>query len=168
MPDDLTAAGEAGRLGTVIGRQTEIGRLIQILGRRTKTNPLLIGEPGVGKTTIVKGLVQRMLEGQVPAPLLDRRLLMLDGGSLVVGSMYRKLLEEIISSGAILFVDEVHILIGSARSSMDGANFLKAALCWRRTTTYRCHDAGGVSQILRERDSAGVAFPDNPGQRALD
>ncbi len=135
---DLTAAAEEGKLDPVIGRQTEIERMIQILSRRTKNNPALIGEPGVGKTAIVEGLAQRIIEGNVPEPLLNRRLLMLDVGSLVAGTMYRgqfeerlkKVIEEIIQSGAILFIDEVHMLVGAgaAGSSVDAANILKPAL----------------------------------------
>ena len=135
---DLTAAAEEGKLDPVIGRQNEIERMIQILSRRTKNNPALIGEPGVGKTAIVEGLAQRIIEGNVPEPLLNRRLLMLDVGSLVAGTMYRgqfeerlkKVIEEIIQSGAILFIDEVHMLVGAgaAGSSVDAANILKPAL----------------------------------------
>jgi ATP-dependent Clp protease ATP-binding subunit ClpC len=135
---DLTAAAEEGRLDPVIGRQNEIERMIQILSRRTKNNPALIGEPGVGKTAIVEGLAQRIVEGNVPESLLNKRLLMLDVGSLVAGTMYRgqfeerlkKVIEEIITSGSILFIDEVHMLVGAgaAGSSVDAANILKPAL----------------------------------------
>jgi ATP-dependent Clp protease ATP-binding subunit ClpC len=135
---DLTAAAEEGRLDPVVGRHTEIERMIQILSRRTKNNPALIGEPGVGKTAIVEGLAQRIVEGNVPESLLNKRLLMLDVGSLVAGTMYRgqfeerlkKVIEEIIQSGAILFIDEVHMLVGAgaAGSSVDAANILKPAL----------------------------------------
>ncbi|RIK43572.1 MAG: NDP-hexose 4-ketoreductase [Chloroflexi bacterium] len=135
---DLTAAAEEGKLDPVIGRHTEIERMIQILSRRTKNNPALIGEPGVGKTAIVEGLAQRIIEGNVPESLLNKRLLMLDVGSLVAGTMYRgqfeerlkKVIEEIIQSGSILFIDEVHMLVGAgaAGSSVDAANILKPAL----------------------------------------
>ncbi len=135
---DLTAAAEEGKLDPVIGRKNEIERLIQILSRRTKNNPALIGEPGVGKTAIVEGLAQRIIEGDVPEPLLNKRLLMLDVGSLVAGTMYRgqfeerlkKVIEEIINSSALLFIDEVHMLVGAgaAGSSVDAANILKPAL----------------------------------------
>ena len=135
---DLTAAAEEGKLDPVIGRQTEIERMIQILSRRTKNNPALIGEPGVGKTAIVEGLAQRIIEGNVPEPLLNRRLVMLDVGGLVAGTMYRgqfeerlkKVIEEIVQSGAILFIDEVHMLVGAgaAGSSVDAANILKPSL----------------------------------------
>jgi ATP-dependent Clp protease ATP-binding subunit ClpC len=135
---DMTAAAEEGKLDPVIGRQGEIERVIQILSRRTKNNPALIGEPGVGKTAIVEGLAQRIIDGDVPEPLLNKRLLMLDVGSLVAGTMYRgqfeerlkKVIEEVISSGSILFIDEVHMLVGAgaAGSSVDAANILKPAL----------------------------------------
>ncbi len=138
LATDLTALAEQGKLDPVIGRQIEIERVIQILARRTKNNPALIGEPGVGKTAIVEGLAQRIIEGDVPAPLLDRRLLQLDVGSLVAGTMYRgqfeerlkRVIDELKSSDAILFIDEVHMLVGagSAGSSVDAANILKPAL----------------------------------------
>ncbi len=138
MATDLTALAEEKKLDPVIGRQTEIERVIQILARRTKNNPALIGEPGVGKTAIVEGLAQRIIEGDVPAPLLDKRLLQLDVGSLVAGTMYRgqfeerlkRVIDELKSSQAILFIDEFHMLVGagSAGSSVDAANILKPAL----------------------------------------
>ena len=138
LATDLTTLAEEHKLDPVIGRQTEIERVIQILARRTKNNPALIGEPGVGKTAIVEGLAQRIIEGDVPAPLLDKRLLQLDVGSLVAGTMYRgqfeerlkRVIDELKSSEAILFIDEVHMLVGagSAGSSVDAANILKPAL----------------------------------------
>jgi ATP-dependent Clp protease ATP-binding subunit ClpC len=138
LATDLTSLAEENKLDPVIGRQMEIERVIQILARRTKNNPALIGEPGVGKTAIVEGLAQRIIEGDVPAPLLDKRLLQLDVGSLVAGTMYRgqfeerlkRVIDELKSSDAILFIDEVHMLVGagSAGSSVDAANILKPAL----------------------------------------
>jgi len=135
---DLTAAAEEGKLDPVIGRQTEIERVIQILSRRTKNNPALIGEPGVGKTAIIEGLAQRIVSGDAPEPLLDKRVLQLDVGSLVAGTMYRgqfeerlkRVIEEIKNSNSILFIDEVHMLVGAgaAGSSVDAANILKPAL----------------------------------------
>ncbi len=135
---DLTQQAEENKLDPVIGREKEIERLIQILSRRTKNNPALIGEPGVGKTAIVEGLAQRIIAGDAPETLLDKRVLMLDVGSLVAGTMYRgqfeerlkKVIEEIKDSGAILFIDEVHMLVGagSAGSAVDAANILKPAL----------------------------------------
>jgi len=138
LATDLTTWAEEGKLDPVIGRQMEIERVIQILARRTKNNPALTGEPGVGKTAIVEGLAQRIIEADVPAPLLDKRVLQLDVGSLVAGTMYRgqfeerlkRVIQELKSSDAILFIDEVHMLVGagSAGSAMDAANILKPAL----------------------------------------
>ncbi len=138
LATDLTTLAEEKKLDPVIGRQTEIERVIQILARRTKNNPALIGEPGVGKTAIVEGLAQRIVEGDVPAPLMKKRVLQLDVGSLVAGTMYRgqfeerlkRVIDELKKSGAILFIDEVHMLVGagSAGSSVDAANILKPAL----------------------------------------
>lgn len=135
---DLTTLAEQHKLDPVIGRRQEIERVVQILARRTKNNPALIGEPGVGKTAIVEGLAQRIVSGEVPEPLLNRRLLQFDIGSLVAGTMYRgqfeerlkKVLDELKDSDCILFIDEVHMLVGagSAGSSMDAANILKPAL----------------------------------------
>ena len=138
LATDLTSLAEENKLDPVIGRQMEIERVIQVLARRTKNNPSLIGEPGVGKTAIVEGLAQRIIEGDVPAPLLGKRVLQLDVGSLVAGTMYRgqfeerlkRVIDELKSSGAILFIDEVHMLVGAgaAGSSVDAANILKPAL----------------------------------------
>jgi len=138
LATDLTGLAEETKLDPVIGRQMEIERVIQILARRTKNNPALIGEPGVGKTAIVEGLAQRIIEGEVPVPLLEKRVLQLDVGSLVAGTMYRgqfeerlkRVIDELKSSGAILFIDEVHMLVGAgaAGSSVDAANILKPAL----------------------------------------
>lgn len=160
---DLTAQAEAGKLDPVIGRQAEIERVIQILSRRTKNNPALIGEPGVGKTAIVEGLAQRIVNRQAPDTLLGKRVVMLDVGSLVAGTMYRgqfeerlkRVIEEIKESGAILFIDELHMLVGagSAGSSVDAANILKPALargelqCIGATTLdeYRKHIEGDAA-----------------------
>ncbi|MDO9087154.1 MAG: ATP-dependent Clp protease ATP-binding subunit [Anaerolineaceae bacterium] len=138
LATDLTVLAEENKLDPVIGRQKEIERVIQILARRTKNNPALIGQPGVGKTAIVEGLAQRIVDGDVPAPLLGKKVLQLDVGSLVAGTMYRgqfeerlkRVIEELKASEAILFIDEVHMLVGagSAGSSVDAANILKPAL----------------------------------------
>ena len=138
LATDLTTLAEEGRLDPVIGRQTEIERVIQILARRTKNNPALIGEPGVGKTAIVEGLAQRITDGDVPAPLLGKRVLKLDVGSLVAGTMYRgqfeerlkRIIDELKQTKSILFIDEFHMLVGagSAGSAVDAANILKPAL----------------------------------------
>jgi ATP-dependent Clp protease ATP-binding subunit ClpC len=135
---DLTTQAEEGRLDPVIGRRTEIERVIQILSRRTKNNPALIGEAGVGKTAIVEGLAQRIASGEVPTQLRDKRVYMLDVGSLVAGTIYRgqfeermkRVIDEIKGTAAVLFVDELHMLVGAgaAGSSVDAANLLKPAL----------------------------------------
>jgi ATP-dependent Clp protease ATP-binding subunit ClpC len=138
LATDLTALAQEGKLDPVVGRETEIERVIQVLSRRRKNNPALIGEPGVGKTAIVEGLAQRIVNGETPKPLLNKRVLQLDVGSLVAGTMYRgqfeerlkRVIEELKSSDSILFIDEVHMLVGagSAGSSVDAANILKPAL----------------------------------------
>jgi ATP-dependent Clp protease ATP-binding subunit ClpC len=138
LATDLTALAQEGKLDPVVGREMEIERVIQVLSRRRKNNPALIGEPGVGKTAIVEGLAQRIVNGETPKPLLNKRVLQLDVGSLVAGTMYRgqfeerlkRVIEELKSSDSILFIDEVHMLVGagSAGSSVDAANILKPAL----------------------------------------
>ncbi len=138
LATDLTAKAAAGKLDPVVGRKTEIERVIQILARRTKNNPALIGEPGVGKTAIVEGLAQAVVDGNVPAQLLNKRVLQLDVGSLVAGTMYRgqfeerlkRVIDELKSTQAILFIDEIHMLVGagSGGSAVDAANILKPAL----------------------------------------
>lgn len=138
LATDLTKLAESNKLDPVIGRHSEVERLIQILARRTKNNPALIGEPGVGKTAIVEGLAQRIVSGEVPELLFSKRVLQLDVGSIVAGTMYRgqfeermkRIIDEIKQSGAILFIDEAHMLVGagSAGSSVDAANILKPAL----------------------------------------
>ncbi len=136
---DLTAMARAGRLDPVIGRQKEIERVIQILSRRTKNNPVLIGEPGVGKTAIVEALAQSIVKGEVPQTLQGKRLVTLDMGSLVAGTKYRgefeerlkKVIEEIKTSGnCILFVDELHTMVGAgaAEGAVDAASILKPSL----------------------------------------
>src|SRR5215475_11234697 len=137
---DLTQAARDGKLDPVIGRDEEIRRTIQVLSRRTKNNPVLIGEPGVGKTAIVEGLALRILNGDVPESLKDKRLLSLDLGALIAGAKYRgefeerlkAVLQEVISTegSIILFIDEMHTLIGAGKAdgAMDASNLLKPAL----------------------------------------
>jgi len=136
---NLTQLASEAKLDPVVGRQNEIERVIQILGRRTKNNPVLIGEPGVGKTAIAEGLAQRIQQGDIPDILEDKRVLTLDIGLLVAGTKYRgefeerlkKIMEEIKSAGnVILVIDEVHTLIGAgaAEGAIDAANILKPAL----------------------------------------
>jgi ATP-dependent Clp protease ATP-binding subunit ClpB len=137
---DLTEAAESGTLDPVIGRDDEIRRVIQVLSRRTKNNPVLIGEPGVGKTAIVEGLAQRIIDGDVPDTLKDRRMIALDIGALLAGSKYRGEFEERLKAvlkeiqesrgQVILFMDELHTIVGAgaAEGAVDAANLLKPML----------------------------------------
>ena len=137
---DLTQAARDGKIDPVIGRDEEIRRTIQVLSRRTKNNPVLIGEPGVGKTAIVEGLAKRIVEGDVPESLHDKKLLALDMGALIAGAKYRGEFEERLKAvlnevtaaegGIILFIDEMHTLVGAGKAdgAMDASNLLKPAL----------------------------------------
>ncbi len=136
---DLTALAKDGKLDPVVGRESEIQRVIQIISRRTKNNPCLIGEPGVGKTAVVEGLAQRIVSGNVPFTIQDKRVLVLDLSGMVAGSKYRgefeerikKVIAEVIASGnVLLFLDELHTLIGAggAEGAIDASNILKPSL----------------------------------------
>ena len=138
--NDLTLAAEEGKLDPVIGRDDEVRRVIQVLSRRTKNNPVLIGEPGVGKTAIVEGLAQRIVSGDIPDSLRDRRVIALDIGALIAGAKYRgefedrlkAVLKEVADGQGriILFLDELHTIVGAgaAEGAVDAANLLKPML----------------------------------------
>ena len=137
---DLTTLAERGKLDPVIGRDEEVRRVIQVLARRTKNNPVLIGEPGVGKTAIVEGLAQRIIRGDVPEGLKDKRIVALDMGALIAGAKYRgefeerlkAVLKEIVDAQGriVLFIDELHTVVGAGASegSLDASNMLKPML----------------------------------------
>lgn len=137
---DLTEAAREGKLDPVIGRDEEIRRTIQILSRRTKNNPILLGEPGVGKTAIAEGLAQRIVNGDVPDPLKNRQLVSLDMGALIAGAKFRGEFEERLKAvlkevqdaqgQIVLFIDEIHTVVGAGASegSMDASNLLKPLL----------------------------------------
>src|SRR5438093_1983717 len=162
---DLTDAARRGKLDPVIGRDEEIRRVIQVLSRRTKNNPVLIGEPGVGKTAIVEGLAQRIVAGDVPEGLKDKRLVALDIGAMVAGSKYRgefedrlkAVLKEITESAGqiICFIDELHTLVGAgaAEGAVDAANMLKPELA---RGELRCVGATTLDEYRKyiEKDAA--------------
>jgi ATP-dependent Clp protease ATP-binding subunit ClpB len=162
---DLTAAAEKGSLDPVIGRDEEVRRIIQVLSRRTKNNPVLIGEPGVGKTAIVEGLAQRIIQGDVPETLKNKRVVALDMGALIAGAKYRgefedrlkAVLKEVTDAqGAIiLFIDEMHTLVGAgaAEGAVDASNMLKPALA---RGELRCVGATTIKEYRKhiEKDAA--------------
>src|SRR5919202_5708674 len=163
MGMDLTAAARANKLDPCIGREKELERVIQILSRRTKNNPALVGEPGVGKTAIVEGLAQRIIQGDVPDSIKSKRVVTLDMGSLVAGTKYRgqfeerlkRVIDEIKEARCILFIDEFHTLIGAggAEGTLDAANILKPALARGELQTIGATTLDEFRQYI-ERDAA--------------
>ncbi|HFJ5523128.1 TPA: ATP-dependent Clp protease ATP-binding subunit [Enterococcus faecium] len=161
---DLTKLAKENKLGPVVGRSREVKRLIQILSRRTKNNPVLVGEPGVGKTAIAEGLAQKIILGEVPEDMQEKRLMMLDMGSLVAGTKYRgefedrmkKVIDEIYNDGqVILFIDELHTLIGAggAEGAIDASNILKPALARGELQTIGATTLDEYQKYI-EKDSA--------------
>lgn len=161
---DLTQLAKEGKLDPVVGRSREVKRLIQILSRRTKNNPVLVGEPGVGKTAIAEGLAQKIILGEVPEEMQEKRLMMLDMGSLVAGTKYRgefedrmkKVIDEIYNDGqVILFIDELHTLIGAggAEGAIDASNILKPALARGELQTIGATTLDEYQKYI-EKDSA--------------
>ena len=161
---DLTKAAREERLDPIVGREKEVRRLTQILSRRTKNNPILVGEPGVGKTAIAEGFAQKIIAGEVPGNLMNKRLMALDMGSLVAGTKYRgefeermkKVIEEIYEDGeVILFVDELHTLIGAggAEGAIDASNILKPALARGELQTIGATTADEYQKYI-EKDAA--------------
>ena len=176
---NLTEAAREGKLDPVIGREQEIERVMQILSRRTKNNPVLIGEPGVGKTTIVEGLAEDIVKGNVPETLKDKQIYTLDLGALVAGSRYRgdfeerlkKVLKEIRTRGDIvLFIDEIHTLVGAgaAEGAIDAASILEAdspvASC--RPSVRRRSTSPQVPREGRRRWSAASSRSRSPSRRS--
>ena len=183
--DDLTA--RAAKLDPVIGRDEEIRRTIRVLCRRTKNNPVLIGEPGVGKTAIVEGLAQRIVKGDVPAPLRSTKLIALDMASLVAGAKYRGEFEERLKSvlaevkaanegetgRIVLFIDELHTVVGAGATgeggSMDAANLLKPMLARGEVRSPRLRREGRRHSLLRrdgrERERRDGAWSGEKGRR---
>ena len=174
---DLTESARKGKLDPVIGREDEIRRVMQVLSRRTKNNPVLIGEPGVGKTAIVEGLAQRIVKGDVPDQLKNKRLVAIDLGSMVAGTKFRgefedrlkAVLREIVESAGeiICFIDELHTLVGAggAEGAIDASNMLKPALA---RGDLRCIGATTLNEYKKggEGRRPGPPLPDRAGGRA--
>ena len=160
----MTQSAREKRLDPLVGREIEVERLIQILSRRTKNNPVLVGEPGVGKTAIAEGLAQRIIESNVPKDMQNKRVMMLDMGAVVAGTKYRgefedrmkKLVDEIYHDGeVILFIDELHTLIGAggAEGAIDASNILKPALARGELQTIGATTLDEYQKYI-EKDSA--------------
>ena len=166
---DMTRAAAEDRLDPVIGRETEIERLAQILSRRKKNNPVLIGEPGVGKSAIVEGLALRIIHRQVPRVLFGKRVVSLDMASIVAGTKYRGEFEERIKNildelaknpDVILFIDEIHTIVGIYGCRQ----YAQAGFGSRRDPVHRCHDTGRIPQKHRKGRSTRTSLPESHGR----
>jgi ATP-dependent Clp protease ATP-binding subunit ClpC len=175
---NMTDMAREGKLDPTIGRSKEIDRCIQILSRRKKNNPVLIGEPGVGKTAIVEGFASKIVEGNVPALLRDKEIVTLDLASVVAGTKYRGQFEERLKQimaeirenpDVILFIDELHTIVGAggAEGAIDASNMLKPASEPGRDPVRGRHHHGRVPQVHREGRRPGTPLPARDGQSAL-
>ena len=175
---DLTGEARDGKLDPAAGRDREIRRVLTVLGRRQKNNPVLIGEPGVGKTAIVEGIARRVVEGNVPANLRNVRIVSLSMGGVVAGAMFRGQFEERIKQileevrqeqNIILFIDELHTVVGAgaAEGAVGASDLLKPALARGEIRVHRRDHARRVSQAHREGCGVGAALPAGDGQRAV-
>jgi len=168
---DLTALARQGKLDPVIGRDEEIRRVIKVLARRTKNNPVLIGEPGVGKTAIVEGLAQRMVAGDIPTSLAEKKLLQLDLSAMLAGAKYRGEFEERMKAVIkeiteaegryVIFIDEMHTIVGAgaAEGAVDAGNIVEAAARAGRAQGRGGHHVGRISQTHREGSGVGAPLP---------
>jgi ATP-dependent Clp protease ATP-binding subunit ClpB len=176
---DLNSLASAGKLDPVIGRDDEIRRILQILSRRTKNNPILIGEPGVGKTAIAEGLAHRIINGDVPENLKSKKIFSLDMGSLVAGAKYKgefeerlkAVIKEVIQSDGelVLFIDEIHTLVGAGASgegAMDAANILKPALARGELRAIGATTLAEYQKYIEKDKALERRFSNSPGRRA--
>lgn len=175
---NLNEMAAQNKLDPVIGRDEEIRRVLQILTRRTKNNPILIGEPGVGKTAVAEGLAHRIVKGDVPQNLLDKTIYSLDMGALVAGAKYKGEFEERLKSvvkevsesegNIILFIDEIHTLVGAGggRRSHGRCQHTETGACARRTAFDRSYHDKRVPEVFRKGQGPGTTFPESAHRRA--